>query len=175
MVLTHGIWSAMMSSPTWWRHQMEPFSALLALCVGNSPVPGEFPTQRPVTRSFGVFFDLRPNRRLSKQWWGWWFETSSRPLWRHRNVMKTIFLKLWIKIILKIKYIYIHTVIMQVYSTNFVWSMRKWQKICISRYLDNSKICLRTKIIHSAMCWNDTFFVNLCYQLSWRCRSRKVR
>ena len=44
---------------TWWRHQMETFSALLALCAGNSPVPGEFPTQRPVTRSFDVFFDVR--------------------------------------------------------------------------------------------------------------------
>ena len=36
---------------SWWRHQMETFSALLALCAGNSPVPGEFPAQRPVTRS----------------------------------------------------------------------------------------------------------------------------
>ena len=70
---------------TWWRHQMETFSALLVICVGNSPVPGEFPTQRPVTRSFDVFFDLRLNKRLSKQSWGWWFETQSRPLWRHRN------------------------------------------------------------------------------------------
>ena len=70
---------------TWWRHQMEAFSALLAICAGNSPVPGEFPTQRPVTRSFGVYFDLRPNKRLSKQSWGWWFETPSRPFWRHRN------------------------------------------------------------------------------------------
>ena len=70
---------------TWWRHQMKTFSALLAICAGNSPVPGEFPTQRPVTRSFDVNFDLRPNKRLSKQSWGWWFETQSRPLWRHRN------------------------------------------------------------------------------------------
>ena len=69
---------------TWWRHQMETFSALLAICAVNSPVPGEFPTQRPVTRSFDVYFDLRPNKRLSKQSWGWWFETQSRPLWRHR-------------------------------------------------------------------------------------------
>ena len=38
----------------WWRHQMEIFSALLALCVRNSPVTGEFPAQRPVTRSFDV-------------------------------------------------------------------------------------------------------------------------
>ena len=28
-----------------WRHQMEPFSALLAICARNSPVPGEFPAQ----------------------------------------------------------------------------------------------------------------------------------
>ena len=71
---------------SWWRHQMETFSALLAICAGNSPVPGEFPTQRSVTRSFDVYFDLRPNKRLSKQLWGWWFDTQSRPLWRHRNV-----------------------------------------------------------------------------------------
>ena len=69
----------------WWRHQMETFSALLATCAGNSPVPGEFPTQRPVTRSFDVYFDLRPNKQLSKQWRGWWFETPSWSLWRHRN------------------------------------------------------------------------------------------
>ena len=69
----------------WWRHQMETFSALLAICEGNSPVPGEFPTQRPVTRSFDVYFDLRPNKWLSKQSWGWWFETLSCSLWRHRN------------------------------------------------------------------------------------------
>ena len=57
---------------SWWRHQMELFSALLAICAGNSPVPGEFPAQRPVTRSFDVFFDLRLNKRLSKQSWDWW-------------------------------------------------------------------------------------------------------
>ena len=45
---------------------METFSALLAICAGNSPVSGEFPTQRPVTRSFDVFFDLCRNKRLSK-------------------------------------------------------------------------------------------------------------
>ena len=50
---------------------METFSALMALCAGNSPVPGEFPTQRPVTRSFDVFFDLRLNKRLGKQSQGW--------------------------------------------------------------------------------------------------------
>ena len=48
---------------------------------------GEFPTQRPVTRSFDVFFDMRSNKRLSKQSWGWWFEMPSLSLWRHRNVV----------------------------------------------------------------------------------------
>ena len=66
---------------------METFSALLAICAGNSPVPGEFPAQRPVTRGFDVFVDLCPDKRLSKQWWGWWFETLSCPLRRHRNDM----------------------------------------------------------------------------------------
>ena len=55
------------------------------LC-GEFTGPGEFPAQRPVTRNFDVFFDLRLNKRLSKQPWGWWFETLSRPLWRHCNV-----------------------------------------------------------------------------------------
>ena len=62
---------------TWWRHQMETFSTLLAICAGNSPVTGEFHTQRPVTWSFDFFY-LRLNRRLNKQSWGWWFETLDR-------------------------------------------------------------------------------------------------
>ena len=66
---------------------METVSVLLAICAENSPVPGEFPAQRPVTRGFDVFFDLRPDKRLSKQSWGWWFETPSHSLWHQRNVM----------------------------------------------------------------------------------------
>ena len=46
---------------------METFSTLLALCAGNSPVTGEFLTQRPVTQNFDVFFDLRLNKQLNKQ------------------------------------------------------------------------------------------------------------
>ena len=69
----------------WWRHQMETFSASLAICEGNQPVDGEFPTQRPVARSFDVFFDLCPNKRLSKKSWGWWLETPSSSLWCHRK------------------------------------------------------------------------------------------
>ena len=55
------------------------------LC-GEFTGPGEFPTQRPVTRSFDVYFDLRLNKRLCKQSWGWWFETLLCPLWRHSTV-----------------------------------------------------------------------------------------
>ena len=66
---------------------MKLFSALLAICAGNSPVTGEFPSQRLVTLGFDIFFDLRLNKRLSKQSWGWWFETPSRSLWRHRYVI----------------------------------------------------------------------------------------
>ena len=61
---------------TWWRHQMETFSTLLAIFAGNSPITGEFPIQRPVTRSFDVLFDLHLSKRLNKQ---------SHPLWRHCN------------------------------------------------------------------------------------------
>ena len=73
------------------------FSALLAICAGNSPDPFGFPTQRPVTRSFDVFFDLCLNKRLSKQWWGWWFEMPPCPLWRHHNVNRGW----WVKSVVK--------------------------------------------------------------------------
>ena len=52
------------------------------LC-GNSLVTSKFPSQWPVTRSFDVFLDLRLNKRLSKQLWGWWFEMPSHSLWHH--------------------------------------------------------------------------------------------
>ena len=56
-----GEWSTHVVT-SWWRQQMETFSALLAICARNSPVIGEFHSQRPVTRSFEVFFDLRLNK-----------------------------------------------------------------------------------------------------------------
>ena len=66
-----------------WKH----FPRYWPFCAGNSPVTGEFPSQRPVTRCFDIFFDLRPNKHLSEQSWGWWFETPSCPLWRQCNDM----------------------------------------------------------------------------------------
>ena len=70
---------------SWWRHQMETFSMLLVLFAGNSPVTGEFPSQRPVTQSFDISFDLHLNKRFSKQSWHGWFETPSHSLWRYCN------------------------------------------------------------------------------------------
>ena len=69
----------------WWRHQMEAFSAWLALCEGNPPVTGGFPPQRPFTRSFDVLFDLRLHSRLSKQSRRRWFEIPSHSLLGHCN------------------------------------------------------------------------------------------
>ena len=72
---------------TWWRHQMETFSALLAIWRGihrspvNSPHRGQWR---------GVSFDMRPIKRLSNQSRGWRFETPSRPLWRHYNEVSTV-------------------------------------------------------------------------------------
>ena len=64
-----------------WKHF--PRYWLFVRGIHRSPVYS--PSQRPVTRSFDVFFDLRVNERLSKQSRGWWFETPSRSLWRHCN------------------------------------------------------------------------------------------
>ena len=86
MTIRHRFSSVDQVANSWWRHQMEKFSAFLAICAGNSPVTGEFPAQKPVTRNLDVFVDLRLNKRLRKQSWDWWFEMPSRSLWRHCNV-----------------------------------------------------------------------------------------
>ena len=81
---------AVLTKFSWRRYQMETFSTLLALCVGNSPVTGEFPAQRLVTWNFDVFFDLCLNKRFCKQSRRWWFETPLHSLWRHCNVGRRI-------------------------------------------------------------------------------------
>ena len=77
---------------TWWRYQTETISAILALCAGNPSVIGEFPSQRPVTRSFAVFFDMRLNKQLSKQSRRRWFETTSRSLLRQCNAIYSLYI-----------------------------------------------------------------------------------
>ena len=90
---------------------METISALLALCAGNSPATGEFPAQRPMTRSFDVSSYLSLNKRLSKESWGWCFETPWCLLWRYCNDIRhvlpltsCIYVHIYIYI-----YIYIYT------------------------------------------------------------------
>ena len=87
-----GVWVFDIAAASWTRmvylHFMmtssnKTFSALLALCVGNSPITGEFPSKRPVTRSFDVFFGLRLNKQWSKQSCCRWCEMPSYPLWRY--------------------------------------------------------------------------------------------
>ena len=73
------------NAEAWWRHQLDIFIALLALCAANSPVTGEFPPQRPVTQNF-VFFDLDPWIKQSR---GWWLEAPSRSLWCHCRGMSS--------------------------------------------------------------------------------------
>ena len=64
-----------------WKHYPRDWSFVW----GISQVTGEFPIQRPVSRRCDIFSDLRLNERLSKQSWGWWFETPSHPSWCHSN------------------------------------------------------------------------------------------
>ena len=68
-----------------WSDMMTSSNGIIFRVTGPScgKFTGEFPSQRPVTRSFDVFFDMHLNKWLSKQSWGWWFETPSCPLWRH--------------------------------------------------------------------------------------------
>ena len=78
----------MITSSNWTMFRVTGFCAgNSSVNTGNSPVTGEFPSHGPVTRSFDVFFDLRLNKRLSKQSRRWWFETPSLTLWRHVNVV----------------------------------------------------------------------------------------
>ena len=97
--MTGALWVTHIEVKTKWRHFPDDISKCIFhddvikwkhfhftghLC-GELTNPGEFLAQRPVTRNFDVVFDLRLNKRLSKQWWGWWFETQSNPLWRQCN------------------------------------------------------------------------------------------
>ena len=71
----------------WWRHQLKHFPRNWPFFEGNPPVTGDIPSQRTVTRSFVVFYDLRLNKRLSKQSGRRWFGALSHSLWRHCNAI----------------------------------------------------------------------------------------
>ena len=88
LIISGVLWSkTSIRKMTWWRHQMETFFAFLVLFEGNPPVTGGFSSgsQRPVTQSFDVFFDMRMNKRFSKRSKCRRFEMLCRSLWRHWN------------------------------------------------------------------------------------------
>ena len=77
------------------------------------PLSGEFPAQRPVTRSFDVLFDLRPNKWMKKQSWGCLFQMPSCSLWRHCNdnfqVSKHLFISMILSSVLPMQHTINHT------------------------------------------------------------------
>ena len=121
-------WPSVFHDP-WWRHQMEIFSALLALCAGYSPVTSELPSQRPMTRSFDVLFDLRLNKRLSKQSWGWWSEMPSRSLWRNRYLKQWLVIANW------------------TFSNKLQWKFHHNTNICIQENASENIVCEITAIL----------------------------
>ena len=118
---THFLFRLFNNAVTYWLNSTDMMTSsngnifrVSGLCMGNSPVTGEFPAQRPVTRSFDVFFDLCLNKELSKQSWGWWSETQSRSLWRQYNGYN-LFVIWWSQCI-------IIAAIYGYYSIEFHWS-----------------------------------------------------
>ena len=100
----HALYEADLIGCSWWRHQMETHSALLALCAGNSPVTGEFPAQRPVTRNFDGSFicawindwannreagDFRRHRAhydVTVMFWAYFTDDS----WAHNQIIRIL-------------------------------------------------------------------------------------
>ena len=131
------------------------------LC-GEFTGPGEFPAQRPVMRTFDVFFDLRLNNRLSKQSWGWWFEMQSCSLWRHCNVAgmlidftKQIAIMQWVQIRIWIMMIWVSTVA-PMYMSIFYQIRASFHKIKI--ILSSLVIILYTTIMWMQIApWYDEY------------------
>ena len=135
---------------------METLSALLALCVGNSLVTGEFPAQRPAGQSFDVFFDLRLNKGFSKQSWDWWFEMLSHSLWCHCNV---IFMVLTDR---KNKHIPYTKKILRSFRWTFRWTdlYRKYQFI---NRLEAWEVTMKeAKVTLSLIGWAQTYNHPVC-------------
>ena len=160
---------------------METLIALLSLCAGNSPITGEFPSQRPVTRSFDVFFDLGLNKRLHKQWRGWWFETPSCPLWRHCNVQHQDFWILteklgsswcqscrhWIKLFNAIAHFpgdYLG--ILRFTNHNFHVLHKKHVHKSVVRHLVGSYISLQLASLAIWLC--QTAIMTCCHKSNWK-------
>ena len=78
-----------------WKHFFRVTGLLCREFTGHRWIPPH--AQRPVTRGLDAFFDIRINKRLSKQSWGWWSEKPSRSLWRQCNdsFRKTKYNRIW--------------------------------------------------------------------------------
>ena len=74
------------SGDSWWRHQLGNIFRVTGPFCGEFTGHRWIPAQRPVTRSFDVFFDLRQKLQLSKRWRRRWIQTPSHSLWHHCNV-----------------------------------------------------------------------------------------
>ena len=122
----------------WWPHQMETFSALLALCAGNSSVTDEFPAQRPVTWSFEVFFDLRLKKQLSKPSWGWW---------RHHAHYDVTVMKKLVAILSRPQYVKDYQVLPQLFRHYLLWKLKFLSNFLCEISVDNTVITLP---------WHDT-------------------
>ena len=70
-----------------WRHAMETLSSLLALCEGNPPVVGRFPSKGPGNADFDVFFGVSLIKGLNKPSSCWWFETPWCSWWRYYDAI----------------------------------------------------------------------------------------
>ena len=77
--------------PSHWTDDVIKWKHSFPRCWGGPPVTGGFPSQRPVTRSFDIFFDVCMTKRLSKQSRCRWFEAPWHSLWRHCNALITYF------------------------------------------------------------------------------------
>ena len=77
---------------TWWRHQMETFSALLELCMVNPSDTGGFSHPNKANDAeVSCFYDVQLNKRMSKQLGCWWFETPWRSSWGHCSEFDNIY------------------------------------------------------------------------------------
>ena len=134
---------------SWWHHQMEIFSTF----------PGEFPAQRPVTRSCDVCFDFRMNKRLSKQSWGWWFEMPSRPLWRHCYVKMAWD---WIGI-------------MPLSDIMVPCFIGRFQQLCLKEYcIDFNEPCDLFALAQAADIFVDTKGLFYCQFIAWNVNFAKL-
>ena len=111
-----------------WKHfpRYWPFVRGIHRSPVNSPHKGQW-------RGALMFsFDLHLNKRLSKQWWGWWFETPSRSLWRHCNGFSAIFVLMccplsWTRFWFHIRFVETHLWIWQV---QFIDAWHQIWKLC---------------------------------------------